>query len=40
MNLWIESGVKWSDVKMNKLKAELNRMARLISVNKVIWEKL
>ena len=35
MNLWVEPGVKWTAARQNKLDAELQRMARFVSVDKV-----
>lgn len=36
-NIWAEAGVKWSPKRMEKLHAELARLARLAGVDRVIW---
>lgn len=37
LNLWAEPGVKWTGSHTDKLDAELARLARLVSVDDVIW---
>jgi len=39
LNLWQEPGVKWSQPRYGKLESELERMARLVSVDELIWSK-
>lgn len=36
-NLWPEPGITWTPKRMTKLQAELDRLARFISVRDVIW---
>jgi uncharacterized protein YcaQ len=38
MNLWAETGVKWSDTKFSKLQTELDRMARFTGVKDIEWD--
>ncbi len=38
LNLWRESNVKWTAARAAKLDAELDRMARFIGVDTVIWK--
>ncbi len=38
LNLWHEPGVKWSGVRASKLDAELDRMARFIGADEVVWQ--
>ena len=37
MQLWPEPGVKWTQARADKLTAELDRMARFIGVEQVVW---
>jgi uncharacterized protein YcaQ len=35
--LWPEPGVKWTDARQGKLDAELDRLARLVGADEVVW---
>lgn len=37
LNLWPETGVKWTAVRVVKLEAELQRMARFVGVEAINW---
>lgn len=37
-NFWPEPGIRWSDTRTHKLHAELDRLARFVSVEDVVWE--
>ena len=37
LNVWHEPKVKWTSVRAAKLDAELDRMARFIDVDEVVW---
>jgi uncharacterized protein YcaQ len=37
LNVWIEPNVKWTRARAVKLDAELNRIARFVSINDVKW---
>lgn len=37
LNVWLEPNVKWTQARANKLDAELNRLARFVSVGDVKW---
>jgi len=37
LNVWHERGVKWTAARAAKLDAELDRMARFIGVDEVVW---
>ena len=37
-NFWPEPGIRWSDTRTNKLHAELDRLARFVSVEDVVRE--
>lgn len=37
LNLWYEPKVKWTSAREEKLDAELQRLARLVSVDDVVW---
>ena len=36
-NLWAENGVTWTEARTSKLDAELERLARFVGVNDVVW---
>lgn len=40
LNFWPEMGVKWPKARYRKLSSELERMARFVGVEKVVWEEL
>ncbi|MEQ9506188.1 MAG: crosslink repair DNA glycosylase YcaQ family protein [Hyphomonas sp.] len=35
--VWPEAGVKWTNARQAKLEAELDRLARLVGANEVLW---
>lgn len=37
LNLWPEPGVKWTGARAAKLQSELERLARFITVDEVVW---
>lgn len=37
-NFWPEPGTRWPDTRTHKLHAELDRLARFVSVEDVVWE--
>ncbi len=38
VNLWKETGIKWTDARHRKLDAELARLARLVAAKEIVWD--
>lgn len=38
LKVWREADVKWTDVRQERLQAELTRMARFVGLERVIWD--
>ncbi|MEE9427771.1 MAG: crosslink repair DNA glycosylase YcaQ family protein [Paracoccaceae bacterium] len=36
-NIWPEKSIVWSTVRADKLRAEVNRMARFVSIENIVW---